>query len=90
MAEDGGGGETGDVGGAAFHVVGEHGNGDAIIDEDEVVGDKASDFAAVFDFAMAVEVDHFYAKAVVRVLAVFQLHLGEHLLVAFGLEDDLA
>ncbi len=43
----------------------------------------------MLDVAVAVHVEHFDAKAVVGILAVFQLHRGEHLFVAFGLEDGL-
>ena len=89
-AGDQGCGEAGDGGcGADRILIGEHGNGGAIVDENMVVGDEAGDFAAVLDVAMAVQVAHFNAEAVVGILAVFQLHLGEHLFVAFGLEDSL-
>ena len=38
---------------------------------------------------MAVAVAHIHAEAVVRSLAVLQLDLGKHLLIALGLEDGL-
>ena len=56
VAGDDGGDEVRDVAGAAGHMVGEHGDGDAVIDEDFVVGDKAGDFAAVFDGAVAIAI----------------------------------
>ena len=50
VAGDDGRGEARDGGcGADCVLVGEHGNGGAIIDEHFVVGDEAGDFAAVFD-----------------------------------------
>ena len=53
-AGDGGRGEVRNLLRAAGHVIGEDGDGDAVVDENFVVGDEAGDFAAVFNGAMAV------------------------------------
>ena len=61
-----GSGKTRDGGsGADGILIGEDRNRCAIVDEHLVVGDKAGDFAAVLDVAMAVAVAHVDAKAIV-------------------------
>ena len=70
-------------------LIGEHGYSHAVVDEDLIVRDKTGDLAGVLDGAMTFAVADIHAQAVLRSLAVLQLDLGEHLLVAFGLEDGL-
>jgi len=67
------------------------GNGNAIVDEDLVVGDEAGDFAAMFNGAVAVAVHDFNAEAGEWYPpGLPSLTLGEHLFVALGFEDGIA
>ena len=84
-----GGGENergnllGDVGGGSGgFLVGEDGDGDVVVGEEDVFSDEATDFAGVLDSFAAVDVEDFNAQAVVGVLTVGEHVGGLHLLVA--------
>lgn len=80
----------GDIGcGVGGFLVGEDGDSEVVVGEEDVFGDKATDFAGVLDGLVAVEDENLDAETVVGVFAVGKGEGGLKLLVAGWGEERL-